>query len=1183
MRRKIVSRLSVWIVSCFVVGASTTLVTVATTSTAPAVAGAATVQTSCLMTAGTGLPTKSTGGTTNGTINVLDTLAQVLPTHEFAGASSATLCAARDDYASFQVEVAADQGTALQNVAMTASNLVGPGGAVIPGTASGATSDIQFDREEYVTLTRLSDGELDPSATSPDTVTPSASRVARVETTGACSDTADSCRFPDELIPDRDSVYGETRNAFQSLTIPAGENRVAWVDVFVPTGTTPGTYAGTVTVTQSTGTPTTVPVTLQVISATLPATSTTDSAFFYEHPNTDPTGFQAAAELGLDDRISVVPDGIVGGAGPQAILAPLLDGTAPTTAGVLPVKLQDSGGRYAALTDLPMPADQVVANGTSLQAYKPLFTAATTAKPWAYCDESGYVACDNDYNANVAPIWSGLPLLSIDDPETGTTDAWPDPETQVVPSQLSSIIGGVVDLQQFIDPAEGWLPPNYVNDTSDRSKYLTAWAAAAPGRQAWSYLTNESGSGPYNPTQARYVGYASYGIDQIASEQEATGWQTFNDGLNGELYWEVNNPPSQSITTTDGLTGDGTLFYPYDATLVGGTHSIPLESIRLKRIRDGQQDYELLHLATAEGLSLPDGRTAHTIASTLFPSLSASAVTATALDTAEQDVFRLFSTATVAPAINPNDLDCSGTPDFLAVGGTGNLLYYPRAQTDWEPNVPVTVGSGYGTTAAGLTYTNLLLPGDLNGDGSPDLLGRKADGSMWLMPGNCTGTFGTAVKLTSTTTAPVAVGDFNGDGHPDLLDKHADGTLWMLAGTGSGGFNAPVQVGAGWGQLQITAAGDFNKDGAVDVIARQTNGALLLYEGNGTGGWKTTTGGISLGLTLPLATYPQLFGVGDLSGDGDADLVAIDSSGTMWRYNGNGATSLATTPTRIGGGWNAPNLIEVADGVAVQAQAPPTITAVSPNSGSTAGGTTVTITGTGFTGATNVLFSASTAATSFTVVSSTQITAVSPPEPAATKNIFVITPGGTSAVVTADQFTFTAPPPTITAVSPNSGTTAGGTTVTITGTGFTGATHVLFSASTAATSFTVVSSTQITAVSPPEPAATKNIFVVTPGGTSAVVAADQFTFKPPPPTITGVSPNSGTTAGGTTVTITGTGFTGATHVLFNASTAATSFTVVSSTEITAVSPAEPAATKNIFVVTPGGTSAVVAADQFTFK
>jgi hypothetical protein len=131
------------------------------------------------------------------------------------------------------------------------------------------------------------------------------------------------------------------------------------------------------------------------------------------------------------------------------------------------------------------------------------------------------------------------------------------------------------------------------------------------------------------------------------------------------------------------------------------------------------------------------------------------------------------------------------------------------------------------------------------------------------------------------------------------------------------------------------------------------------------------------------------------------------------------------------------------------------------------------------------------AATSFSVVSSTQITAVSPPQAAGFHNIYVTTPVGTSAPVADDQFTYVAA--IVSSISPTSGPTTGGTTVTITGAGFTGATKVAFGTD-AATSFNVVSSTLITAVSPPQAAGFHNIYVTTPVGTSAPVAADRFTY-----------------------------------------------------------------------------------------
>ncbi len=85
----------------------------------------------------------------------------------------------------------------------------------------------------------------------------------------------------------------------------------------------------------------------------------------------------------------------------------------------------------------------------------------------------------------------------------------------------------------------------------------------------------------------------------------------------------------------------------------------------------------------------------------------------------------------------------------------------------------------------------------------------------------------------------------------------------------------------------------------------------------------------------------------------------------------------------------------------------PTVTAVSPARGSTAGGTSVTITGTGFDGATAVTFG-STPAMSFSVLSDSQITAISPPGTAGASNVTVATANGTSATGVADQFAYAA-------------------------------------------------------------------------------------------------------------------------------------------------------------------------------
>jgi large repetitive protein len=83
----------------------------------------------------------------------------------------------------------------------------------------------------------------------------------------------------------------------------------------------------------------------------------------------------------------------------------------------------------------------------------------------------------------------------------------------------------------------------------------------------------------------------------------------------------------------------------------------------------------------------------------------------------------------------------------------------------------------------------------------------------------------------------------------------------------------------------------------------------------------------------------------------------------------------------------------------------PKVNHISPSSGPTAGGTTVTITGTGFLHATEVFFGGTTA-TRVVVVSDTKITVRSPAAPAGVRDITVVAPGGTSAVGSADRFTY---------------------------------------------------------------------------------------------------------------------------------------------------------------------------------
>lgn len=107
------------------------------------------------------------------------------------------------------------------------------------------------------------------------------------------------------------------------------------------------------------------------------------------------------------------------------------------------------------------------------------------------------------------------------------------------------------------------------------------------------------------------------------------------------------------------------------------------------------------------------------------------------------------------------------------------------------------------------------------------------------------------------------------------------------------------------------------------------------------------------------------------------------------------------TVTGLLTGFNAPL------GIAVLPTAPtPVVTRISPASGPLGGGTTVTITGSGFTGATAVDFGGAPAA-SFTVTSDTSITATSPTAASVGPvDVTVTTSPGTSATSSADQYSY---------------------------------------------------------------------------------------------------------------------------------------------------------------------------------
>jgi len=243
--------------------------------------------------------------------------------------------------------------------------------------------------------------------------------------------------------------------------------------------------------------------------------------------------------------------------------------------------------------------------------------------------------------------------------------------------------------------------------------------------------------------------------------------------------------------------------------------------------------------------------------------------------------------------------------------------------------------------------------------------------------------------------------------------------------------------------------------------------------------------------------------------------------------------------------------------------AQPMITGVAPPYGSTAGGTTVSITGINLMGTSSVMFG-DIAATSITSVSATSVVVVAPPNAVGVVDVVLTTPGG-SATMT-DGYTYMVAS-AITGVVPSSGPITGGTRVTITGTNLKDTNAVTFGG-LAVTSIVSVSATSVTVVTPGMAVGTVDVVLTTPDG--SVTGTDEFTYVSAP-TITSIEPSSGPIAGGSAVTITGTNLAHTSRVMFD-DAVANSVTVVNDSSVTVVTPMSTAGAVDVVLTTSGGSA-----------
>jgi hypothetical protein len=162
-------------------------------------------------------------------------------------------------------------------------------------------------------------------------------------------------------------------------------------------------------------------------------------------------------------------------------------------------------------------------------------------------------------------------------------------------------------LTPVVNFVEGKAGGDFAGDQSPKYRQ-----AQSEGHEAWMYTSCMS-HGCGNTVSAQYAGdsdlagWPSAMIDHTAVRNRALPWVAFGKGFTGELYYAVDigygeRDPWASQWDFTG-NGDGTLFYPGTPAKIGGTSHIPVESMRLKFLRDGIEDYEYMTiLARYEGM-----------------------------------------------------------------------------------------------------------------------------------------------------------------------------------------------------------------------------------------------------------------------------------------------------------------------------------------------------------------------------------------------------------------------------------------------------------------------------------------------------------------------------------------------------------------------------------------------------